>query len=339
MNQANTPADTSTSSAHAEAADWFVRLGDVRVSAATLDEFQAWRRRPGNAEAYQTVEQAWHASQALGDDPDIQAAVHKAYGRNERDWRRPMRLIPLAGGVAALAALAVFIAVNPSGDAYSTAPGELRTVTLEDGSMIRLDSDSVVRARFSGAERRIVLERGQALFNVEADVTRPFHVVAGDTRVSALGTRFTVRIEGEGVRVLLAEGVVEVQASGPATSAPEASHWRLRPGEQIMTGQTSAAPQSVDVDRAMSWTEGRLAFERTPLADAIAEINRYADKPIQLSAPHLAGAPVSGVFRTGDTEAFLAATALMFGLERRDTATAIRLTATPSEENSQARSG
>ena len=77
----------------------------------------------------------------------------------------------------------------------------------------------------------------------------------------------------------------------------------------------------------MSWTNGRLLFEATPLAEAIAEINRYAVQPIVLEADAYRGRPLSGAFETGDPAAFAEAVASIYGLrlvERDDKALALR---------------
>ena len=86
---------------------------------------------------------------------------------------------------------------------YAIAVGEQRTIQLEDGSRIILDTGSEVAVRFTGGRRSVTLNNGQAMFDVEGDPARPFIVDAGDTRVTAIGTRFDVRRSGTGARVIL----------------------------------------------------------------------------------------------------------------------------------------
>ena len=56
-----------------EAATWFARLGQKRVSTADIHDFFEWRKDPANARAYERVEKAWDTSRTLAEDPDIAA--------------------------------------------------------------------------------------------------------------------------------------------------------------------------------------------------------------------------------------------------------------------------
>src|SRR5207237_2483184 len=97
-------------------------------------------------------------------------------------------------------------------------------------------------------------------------------------------TRFDVdRLEGRPPRVVLVEGHVQVTAQSGAW------HQALSaPGEAVFPSE-SGSPQIVrlDAEAATSWTVGRLTFRGTPLADAVAEVNRYSRKEIVLEAPDL----------------------------------------------------
>jgi transmembrane sensor len=193
---------------------------------------------------------------------------------------------------------------------YATGVGEVRLFSLQDGSQVRLDTDSRVSVRYARDERRLVLDRGRALFTVATDRTRPFVVDAGRTTVTALGTRFDVRRERTAARVTLLTGVVEIRAG----ARQDGASWRLSPGEQLVTTSPSARPRLVDVEAATSWAEGRLTFRETSLPAAVAEVNRYSRRRIDLDAPGLSDVAVTGVFNTGDTDAFVAAAEDLFAL-------------------------
>ena len=94
---------------------------------------------------------------------------------------------------------------------YVTAIGEQRTIQLDDGSRIILDTSSEVAVRLTGNRRSVTLTAGQAMFDVQGDPARPFVVAAGDTKVTAIGTRFDVRRSGAGARVILVDGRVDVR--------------------------------------------------------------------------------------------------------------------------------
>ncbi len=159
------------------------------------------------------------------------------------------------------------------------------------------------------------------------DKTRPFVVIAGDRKITALGTAFDVRLERREVRVTLVEGKVAIdQLSDPAVSesastiespsAAPVTRTRLEVGEQFVApvGGT-ATVQGANVERITSWREGRLIFEGDRLADALAEMNRYSPTPITLGDPAIGELRVSGVFRTGQPAAFAHALEQYFPLE------------------------
>lgn len=306
--------NSRVSAADTEAAAWHARLGVRSVSTRTIEEFFAWRALPANAEAYRRVEKAWAASGGLGGDPQIQAAVAEAMNRRghlglKARYQKTLFAIAAATAVVALSLGAWFW--SDSRSVISTAVGQQRVVQLADGSTVRLDTGSTIRVRLVASERRIELERGQALFTVAHDPARPFIVHAGDTEVTAVGTVFDVRRIGRAVRVTLVEGAVDVTA---ATGAPPS---RMRAGQQARVTAAGVSTRIVDTAKATSWTDGRLVFEDTPLREAVAEVNRYLEDPIALEGAVMADVPVNGVFRAGDRAAFASAAADGLGLEAR----------------------
>lgn len=320
-----------------EAAAWFARLNRRQVPLASLEAFRAWRQRPGNRAAYADVEGLWREAAELQGDAEIRKAVSSALARpaGRRGWTRAI-LGPgwrPALGVTAVAlvglAVAIGLQIRSAGAIYATKLGEQRLVRLEDGSRVRLDTDTRLAVRFGKGERRLRLERGQAFFEVAHDTSRPFVVEAGQTRVRAVGTRFDVRRDDGQVRVILVEGIVQVRDDAPARRAA----WTLKPGEQLTTG-ASATPRPVDVTAATSWTTGRVVFQAVPLVAAIAEINRYGAHKIRLAAPGVGQVPVTGVFDAGDTDAFVAAVSDLHDLRpSRQPDGVILLSAAPAAAN------
>ncbi|MBP7703737.1 MAG: FecR family protein [Caulobacter sp.] len=306
-----------------EAAAWFARLNQPTVTHADLADFRAWRATAANANAYSQVEALWGQAMALANDPDIRGATARI-GRRSSPWlwfsrawallfRRPVLGLGLAVAVGMVATVGVQATM---GTRYETAVGEQRVLRLADGSRLHLDTDSEVRVRLSRRARDIELVRGQAMFEVAHDASRPFTVAADGTTVRALGTQFDVRRLASGAKVTLIEGRVEVR-NGTA-GAPRV--WALRPGEQVTTGKVAVLPRQVDVSAATSWTKGQLVFRDVPLSVAIAEFNRYSAQPIELKSETLGAERVSGVFDSNDTDAFLAAVTNMHPLRQDERA-------------------
>jgi len=299
-----------------EAAEWHVRLGERPVSASTLSDFRAWRASPANADAYHRLETLWRTTGSLAGDADVQALTRETL---EESRRRPIssrRTVLWSSGAVVLTTVAAAIILSvwlPSRGVYETATGEQTIVRLDDGTQVHLDTATRLRVRYQKAERRLVLERGQALFIVAHDAGRPFRVEAGETEVTALGTTFDVRREDAGARVTLVTGSVAVTDTKTATPR----QWRLAPGQQLRTGGRAPRPEPVDAAQTTSWSEGRLIFRNTPLREAVAEVNRYLPDKIVLSAGAPGTVAVNGVFDAGDRDAFVAAASDLFDLQAR----------------------
>lgn len=294
-----------------EAAAWHTRLGSKSVTPQTIEDFFVWRRAPLNDAAYRKVEAMWSRAQDLKDSPVIARALEEARGRRRR--RAPLG--PLLAG----AGLAAAVIVGTVGawtwlqgrDHFTTAIGEERVIQLADGSAVHLDTDSSVRVRFNGAERRVDLETGRALFTVAHETARPFIVRSGEAEVRAVGTVFDVRRRDGAVTVSMVDGLVEISSGAAGAGAPQ----RLAAGQQMVVAQGARRLRAIDAATETSWTRNRLVFRGAPLRDAVGEVNRYLTDKIVLAPDAPQTASVSGVFHTGDREAFVSAVGVLLSLK------------------------
>ena len=298
--------------ARQEAARWFTRLRRRAVTTQEIRDFRAWRQDPQNRAALARVEDLWDRTGRLQSDADIgalRAAVSRRTALRRRlPSARPWTLAAGAGTLAILTA-GLFIGYRAQFPSYATGRGEQRIVRLSDGSTLRLNTDSRALVRFGAKGRTVELVRGEALFEVAHDASRPFRVRAGDAQIRALGTVFDVRLAKDGAEVTLLKGAVEVQGAAGAVSV-------LRPNQRIRVRDGVLQTRvTTDAARATSWTERRLTFDHTPLGQAVGEVNRYSSTQIELRATDLSRAPVSGVFETGDTRAFALAVSSVFDLQ------------------------
>ncbi|MEP9400510.1 FecR family protein [Sphingomonas silueang] len=317
------------------AAEWVERLRDA--GPAERRRFAAWKAHPDNDAAWQRIAVARTAVADMADDPALLGLRHAAVARSVLN-RRPRRWPIWSAGAAAVAAtLAVLTfaptpsirsapdatAQAPSGPVYRTEPGQRLAVTLRDGSRLMLNTDSVVRVAYGDAERRLVLERGQALFEVAGHQPRPFVVAAGGREVVAHGTQFDVRLRSDATEVALIEGRVSVR-DGVRRDRPIA----MVPDDILTVDPTGAAIRHLPgAARALaSWSEGRVEFSDAPLAGAVAEMNRYLPQPITIADDRAARLRISGAFRTGESAPFLAALTSGFPVEvHRQPGGAIRI--------------
>ncbi|MEG8038613.1 FecR domain-containing protein [Sphingomonas sp. LR60] len=177
-----------------------------------------------------------------------------------------------------------------------------------------LDADSAVRVRFSDDRRDLTLERGRASFKVAKNPLRPFAVTSGTSVVVAVGTAFSVERLSREVRVALYEGHVAVlrdRGSGPSTQLARVSGGRepaeqaLTPGRELILSDDTAEATLRAASIGDRPGGGQLSFASEPLTVAVQRVNRYnVGKPITVS-PQAADVRVSGVFNTGDTDAFV----------------------------------
>ena len=226
-----------------------------------------------------------------------------------------------------------------------TAAAERRIVTLPDGSTITLGPQSAVRVQLGADARRLQLDRGEAMFEVAHDPSRPFTVAAGSGEVRAVGTAFNIRLLESRVVVTVIEGTVSVTAGRSAAGATgrRGVVQMARAGEQLSyaaTGMTSVMPagrvsqhaisaaRPVQADDYASWARGYLRFQGEPLTRVVAEVNRYSPRRIRLLDPELGQTPIYGVLHVGDYQGLLSIVKDLEGMS--DSELARRMSVEPS---------
>jgi transmembrane sensor len=210
------------------------------------------------------------------------------------------KIAAIAAAVLLTVGVSLYVAKRISGDAYDTPVGAVASFPLKDGSSMTLNTATKVLVSLSSRERRVKLEAGEAFFDVAKDPTRPFVVEAGNRRIVAVGTRFSVRRDGREVRVIVTEGAVRIEPKGGGEGAK-----LLTAGTVVKTTRSSLRMQKKslqDAEEALSWRSGYLVFEETSLAEAVAEVNRYTSQRIVIEDPELAALRVNGKFRATHAE-------------------------------------
>ncbi|HEY6926070.1 MAG TPA: FecR domain-containing protein [Steroidobacteraceae bacterium] len=189
---------------------------------------------------------------------------------------------------------------------YVTAVGEMRRVGLTDGSEVVLNTASEVSVAYTGKRRALRLARGEALFTVVSDTSRPFLVYVGQLIVRATGSAFVIqRVDADIVHVTVTEGSIEMLWTDGVIREP----WRLPANYQVTVGVNGVVEthlvSSDELQRQSSWLVGKIVFSGQPLHEAIREMNRYSQRHIVVEDAELAERPVSGAFRTADPQTFL----------------------------------
>lgn len=301
----------ATPGSSSEAEDWFARLLDEHCPPETHAAFERWLAAdPKHAVAYRDVERVWKQSRSAARDPAVAAAAMRALHEHASTVRPRRWLIP-----AVTAAFAVLIGVivlprwlatspGPAGTTYLTQTGQQRTVPLNDGSSIVLDTNTDVVVRYSARARRVDLLRGQAQFSVHGNHAWPFVVHAGHGTVTAVGTQFQVRLDDGSTDVALLRGKLAIATS----SADGITHRASLVGGQGLSFDASGritAVHAIDLQRAEGWTQGKLFVHDWCLPDLLAEMNRYHRTQLRIGDPSLQNVRISGVFHTGDEQTLL----------------------------------
>ncbi len=322
--------DPATTHAMQCSAYWLSVLSDENCTEAERQQFLTWLRASGQhvdeflklsrLDAHLNRRELWPdqsvadlvaQARASGDSnvavlnapPDVAVA---------RPARKTVVRWPMAAAAAFVFVAAGLIAGRPEierwlAPEYVTAVGEQRSITLEDGSVVELNSQSRLRAHFQDDLRAIELLEGEAIFRVSKDPNRPFRVRTGATDIVAVGTAFNVKASDSRTVVTVLEGRVRVNQRAAAersaaATAKAVSEFELAVGDQLILARAQPAVRVSlrDTEKVTSWTERRLIFEDTPLSSAAAEFARYSPRAIRIEDPRVAERKINGVFDATD---------------------------------------
>nr|WP_246548181.1 FecR family protein [Ancylobacter oerskovii] len=288
------------------AAEWVARLDGAPLSERETGALRAWLGEdPEHRAAFEEASATWRELGALRRDPGPLRAVVRPgrQGRQVSAARKAVRI----GAVVGLLALAAGIARFQLGDPwllvaadYRTAPGELRTVSLPDGSVVELGPSSAIALDYSEGERRVRLLAGEGFFSVApraGEESRPFVAEAAGGTTTALGTKFVIEENGTDAEVLAVEHQVEV-ATGAGRGVV------LSPGQEVRYRRDGGLGRvhSRDVETATAWRRGLLVFDGARLGRVVETLNRYRRGRIVILDSALAQRRVSGVFPTRDLD-------------------------------------
>ena len=295
------------------AADWLVRR-DRGLTASEQDEFLQWLAAdPRHGEWFALHRSIvgdfaalahWRPEHSEEPNPDLLAPP-----RRRIHWLAPT----LLAAAAAIALTAVWWRSTPGPSPLAVvASAELKRRVLEDGSSVEPNHGAIVTTEFSATERRATLVRGEALFTVAKDSSRPFIVRAGGVDVRAVGTAFSVRLDAAAVEVLVTEGRVAVDHSTASGSniAPRTSSSEISSGHRATVSLSSSEPPQIvaispeAIAHHFNWQPTLLDFSSAPLSAAVAEFNRRNRVQFILADAELAAMPIVASIRSDNVEGF-----------------------------------
>ncbi len=298
--RANRPGRGRSAAARAEAAAWIARLHGPNRTREVEEGLRHWLTAdPAHAAAFEQLTDIWEKAAHL------RRALHgpAIASRPRRGWALAARTV-LAMILLAFAPSSIL--PHRGADLVATGIGELRNVTLADGTQVHLDADTRLLVHLGKHSRRVVLVQGQAYFKVTHRADWPFIVTAAGHAIRDIGTEFDVRYDDDLLAVALVHGSVTVSG---------AQAFNLAPGERLtFDGARLAKIDWPPMAQVTAWETGEVSLANTSLADAAAQLNRSSQERIVIVDPAVAAIRVSGIVQAGDSASFAQAVARTYGL-------------------------
>jgi transmembrane sensor len=300
-----------------EAREWFTLMQSGSVKATEQQALQQWLQADSaHQKAYDQYQLIWqdlgnlHAQEVAALKRSARPPLLAIIGNGLRGIIAGLSLLNSKSqfglALASVAILAiVIIGLQPEKivvQEFATTIGEVKNITLADGSEITLGAKSQLKAWATDKERRIILVSGQAFFKVAKNPQRPFWVDAGETKVRVVGTQFDVRKGSDRTRVAVLEGIVNVSSTSKSTQSTPVV---LTAGQQVtrLNAGSFEAVNAISVSELESWRNGRLIYLRASLADVVADANRYFKGSISLGSKNLADLKVTAAVSTDQMDA------------------------------------
>ncbi|PRO72696.1 hypothetical protein C6Y40_15405 [Alteromonas alba] len=340
------------------ASEWYYRLREPEVAPEVIIEWQAWLSEdPAHFAAFSEVEELMHVTgkvdhidwpdeaELLDDDYDGDLSIaqwqaqkaQQAQPQKTPRWREWLVVPPLKTLMPAMAMSCFLIGLisliwlqipeldkgNIAVSVHETKAGQHNTINLDDGSRITLGAKSLLTVAYSDKQRKVVLERGEAYFDVAKDRNRPFVVGSGNRTITAVGTEFNVMRQSERVVVTVTEGKVKVAKQPPAgkvasrrVNRSHQSHSDeafLIAGQQISYNEQAASiTETPNTAVATAWREGNLQYLTEKLQFVVEDINRYAANPIRLGDSQVGELAYSGTVFTDRIDNWLESLPMIF---------------------------
>lgn len=254
--------------------DWLLNLQGNPQDRELQQGLQDWlQASPEHRRAYQKAEKVWRLSGQLMSSPAFDCPLPpppRAPIKTQRWYGRRA----FAGVLAACIVLLVAPDWQGINADYSTPVGELRQVSLADGTVVDLDSGSAIDVQFSGQKRHVTLLRGQAFFAVTSQPERVFEVSAGEVTVTVTGTAFAVELSPQAVDVSVAKGSVNVLDQ----QHPGAAVQPLKPGQRVSVrrqGDGGVRLGTLPVEQVAPWRHGQMLVIDQPLSEIVERLRRY----------------------------------------------------------------
>jgi transmembrane sensor len=303
---------TNSNALHA-AAEWFVQLTSGEATAQDREAWQAWVNADAeHKQAWQRIEGV--TSQFKGLDPKTSIAVLNRPSANSSTSNERRQAVKTLGLLFAVGT-AGWLTYNASPwDAlmadYATATGEIKHIQLSDGTRLVLNTNSQISVDFDEQHRNVRLLKGEVYIETaheENRVYRPFNVITDHGIATALGTRFSTRVDKELSCVNVYQDIVKVQARTGETAF-------IKTGESVKFTSNLMHPIMMVDDVTNAWTKGFIIADKMPLVQFVEELARYKSGILRCD-PAIASLEISGSYPLTDIDATLNSISKIFPIK------------------------
>jgi transmembrane sensor len=280
-----------------EAALWVARLRGGNCTLHDKRAFRAWLiAAPAHASAFEAMQSTWELAGALPQSVRPGYRSLRAVGRREMAWGL---------GAAAIASGAAFSWQSAAAKTYDTRIGEQKHITLPDGSLAFLDTDSHVSFQGRGDLRLVRLISGRANLRIVPGDGGIFRIEAGQQVILTERSQLDVREDGGATAITLIDGQASVDSGHPG----KGQKFPMRGGDRLRASRAGLLRDRPNLSAILAWQRGQVVFDNSTLAQAAAELNRYSEMKLAVVDPVVASWRVSGIFPVGDNYAFVRAAA------------------------------
>lgn len=325
------------------ACEWISAI-DRGLSKDEKEQFTLWMMQSkAHQDAVYELAQLWDELSVLNELSNL-----FPHGNTKQPKKKWLALVSIAASLFAALVVCTYLLINLENGyskelarinytkIYKTKVGEQATYVLPDGTIVQLNTNSLLEVAYSKGRRQLLLNKGEGRFNVAKDASRPFSVMAGGKSFTALGTVFNVqRTTSSDLELVVTEGKVMITDPSVAVNADDFKAYQLADNNTeeisqinaniVISGEKAVIEKSVtkpitqlsvdDVQRDLAWQKGMIIFSGESLSDALNEVSRYTSTRFELSSDKLANIKVAGVFKAGDVSGLLESLQTNFAID------------------------
>jgi len=309
-------AEPTSEAIRTEAADWILKRRMAKAWPEKEQQaLQDWQSQStAHLLAYLRLEAAWKQTDRLA---ALRSPMRLPAPQANPRRKYLLRVAAVSAAAAVLAAAGMNYLLPSHGRVFATGIGGHQRVTLTDGSLVELNTNTTLRLAADGSARTVYLEKGEAYFRIAHDAAHPFVVIAGNRRIIDVGTAFVVRREPKQLSVALVEG--RARFDTPTDQAAQVIE--LKPGDEVIATANRVMRRTKSISKLsdeLGWRHGNLVFYGTTLSDAAAEFNRYNIVRLVVADPKAGRLKINGTFAANNARAFIDATQVVLGLKVED---------------------